>query len=203
MIELLIAMVIAIILMTLGVPELRKMILRSKLESVSREATFLFQRARIEAIKSGSVSCVQMIPSEDRFFAYVDIPEVDASGNRTDVVFDFAPNTGLAAEIQDRPIVSFPLPVGIGPGAPGIQATVRGFTTFGTDPDPAACFQTDGSVLNVGAFRLQDGKGNYLEVAVEPAATGKVTVRKWDCAAAEWRERYENWTWYYNAGEGC
>jgi type II secretory pathway pseudopilin PulG len=203
MVELLIALVIAVILMTLGLPELRKMMLRSKLESISREATFLFQRARIEAVKSGSVACVQLIPSEDRLFAYVDVPEVASDGTRTDVVFDYAPNTGLAAEIQDRALATFSLPVGIEPGAPGSQNSVRGFTTAGTDPDPAACFQPDGSVTNVGAYRLKDGRGNYLEVAVEPAATGKVTVRKWDCASGEWRDRHESWTWYYNAGQGC
>lgn len=203
LVEMLIALLIAIILLTLGAPELRKMILRSKLESISREASFLFQRARIEAIKTGSAGCVQLISSEAQLFAYVDLAEVDASGNRTDVPFDFQPNTSLAAEIQDRAIAQFPLPIGINLGAPGSEVTVRGFTTIASDPDPVVCFQSDGSVVNTGAYRLADSRGNYLEIAVEPAATGKITVRKWDCATSEWRDRHENWIWYYNAGQGC
>jgi Tfp pilus assembly protein FimT len=39
-------------------------------------------------------------------------------------------------------------------------------------------FQSDGSVDKSGAFRIVDGWGNQMEIAVEPQATARVQVRK-------------------------
>jgi len=44
-------------------------------------------------------------------------------------------------------------------------------------------FREDGSVLSTGAIRFADPRGNVLEVNVEPQATGRVEIRKYDGTA--------------------
>ena len=43
-------------------------------------------------------------------------------------------------------------------------------------------FQSDGSVDATGAFRIVDGWGNHLEIAVEPQATARIEVRMKDAS---------------------
>jgi len=55
--------------------------------------------------------------------------------------------------------------------------TSRGFNGGST-----VSFQTDGSVDNTGAFRIVDGWGNHMEIAVEPKATARIEVHKKDAS---------------------
>lgn len=61
-------------------------------------------------------------------------------------------------------------------GATG-EASLDGFTPF--DGAVSAVFQPNGSVADEGAFRIADLRGNFLEVRVAPAATGRIEIRKW------------------------
>jgi Tfp pilus assembly protein PilE len=59
-------------------------------------------------------------------------------------------------------------------------------------------FQPDGSVEKPGAFRIADVRGNFLEVRVEPRATARVQVRKWDETDGKWYTRSQGgkaWEW--------
>lgn len=59
-------------------------------------------------------------------------------------------------------------------------------------------FQPDGSVKEPGAVRIADVRGNFLEVRVEPRATARVQVRKWDETDSRWYTRAEGgkaWEW--------
>jgi hypothetical protein len=58
------------------------------------------------------------------------------------------------------------------PSQVSFEAT-RGFNS--TD---LVSFQSDGSVDNLGAFRIVDGWGNHMEIAVEPQATARIQIRK-------------------------
>ena len=65
---------------------------------------------------------------------------------------------------------------------------------------PGNCFVflPDGSVEETGAFRFADVRGNFLEVRVEPLATARVQVRKWDETDNEWYTRDQGgkaWEW--------
>lgn len=52
MIELLVVLLVALILMMLSAPELMKYYIRSQLEGVARQTSFVLQKARFEAIKN-------------------------------------------------------------------------------------------------------------------------------------------------------
>jgi hypothetical protein len=41
-------------------------------------------------------------------------------------------------------------------------------------------YKNGGSVLTIGAIRLADNRGNILEVKVDPQATGKVQILKYN-----------------------
>jgi competence protein ComGC len=59
-------------------------------------------------------------------------------------------------------------------------------------------FLPDGSVQEPGAFRIADVRGNFLEVRVEPRATARVQVRKWDETDSQWYTRGQGgkaWEW--------
>jgi len=58
------------------------------------------------------------------------------------------------------------------PSQVSFEAT-QGFN--GTD---LVSFLSDGSVDYAGAFRIVDGWGNHLEIAVEPQATARIQIRK-------------------------
>jgi hypothetical protein len=49
-----------------------------------------------------------------------------------------------------------------------------------TLPDKQVMYQEDGSVLDTGAIRIGDPRGNVLEVNVEPKTSGKVQIRKYE-----------------------
>ncbi len=64
---------------------------------------------------------------------------------------------------------------------------------------PRLVFSSTGSVRTTGWVRVGDSSDNYLEIRIEPAATGKVKLRKWDRDSDEWRyqgEGGEAWEWY-------
>jgi len=65
---------------------------------------------------------------------------------------------------------------------------------------PGGCFvfRPDGSVDVTGSFRIADAKQNYLEIRVEPQATAKVQVRKWNDVDSKWYTRDQGgkpWDW--------
>jgi prepilin-type N-terminal cleavage/methylation domain-containing protein len=59
-------------------------------------------------------------------------------------------------------------------------------------------FLPDGSVRETGAIRLADVRGNFLEIRVQPQATARVQVLKWDDDDGEWYSRDQGgkaWEW--------
>jgi type IV fimbrial biogenesis protein FimT len=86
------------------------------------------------------------------------------------------------------------------------QTSLPKAITFGAPPTQTAItvtancftFNTDGSVAEVGSFRMVDNNSNYLEVRVDPQATARVEVRKWNTTDSQWYTRNQGgkaWTW--------
>ena len=84
------------------------------------------------------------------------------------------------------------LSAGVEFGAPPGETVVDGFA-----PDDKAVFTVAGGVRDSGAFRIEGPThNNWVEVRIEPAATGRVEVRKWDGAAFKAQgEGGNSWTW--------
>lgn len=179
------------------VPAIQQQVHRTKLQGYAREAGTLLQKARFESIKNNVLAVVEIDPTNGLVFAFADLHGTNVT-DPSDGIFN--PIGGATARTTDYEIGRLGLP-------PGVlfafltdldQASVDGFTTGGDPAIPQAIFQSDGSVLEQGAFRFADRRNNYLEARVSPEATARVEVRKWDSAAAEWRafgEGGEPWKW--------
>jgi prepilin-type N-terminal cleavage/methylation domain-containing protein len=89
--------------------------------------------------------------------------------------------------------------------APGASLDLPESVSFGAPPaaDPSEVtdcfvFLPDGSVRKPGVFRIQDVRGNFLEIQVKPQATARVQVLKWDETESKWYTREQGgkaWEW--------
>ncbi|HEV7509652.1 MAG TPA: GspH/FimT family pseudopilin [Thermoanaerobaculia bacterium] len=110
----------------------------------------------------------------------------------TQVCADTANRRVLSTSTTLLPQVELPKAIRFGAPAPqaAITVTANCFT-----------FNSDGSVTEAGSFRLVDQNSNYLEVRVEPQATARVQVRKWDATDSQWYTRNQggkSWQWNTN-----
>ena len=190
LVELLITLAIGAVLVTIGLPALMNLIQRSKLEGQARNLAVLAARARNEAITQGVETVV--LYDGSRFVSFVDLHGA-ALTDPPDGLLN--PVAGQPQRTTDWVIDSQGVTTPVTVSAPGSQPAVDGFTNPGR-ADGRAIFNPDGSLYSEGSFRLADGKGNHLEVALGPRSTGHGTLRKWDGAA--WREQGEggvSWKW--------
>lgn len=177
LVELLLVILIVAIIAVIGLPALQNMIQRSKTEGFARNLAKMSSQARLEAVKRNQEAIVRMESADTRFRSFVDVNDNDAFDNGTDI------------ELRTLSLPSF---VSFrGPGGPPAYA---GFVNNNANPDAWAEFLPNGSVESIGAFRIADARDNFLEVRVEPQATGKTTLRKWN--GSDWTERDEgDWKW--------
>ncbi len=219
MVELVVVAAIMLIMMVLGMPHLRKLLYQSKMETTTADIKASFNRARFESIKRSREVVVQALPDTAEVRVYIDEPEFDADGNRTDTPRLFEPNLLLPADQRDRVVAQSFLAKGIDFIAPAGEEAATGLTNLsGGIPADAeieelvAVYQPpSGSVVDIGAFRVGDIQKNFLEIRVDIAGTGKVISRKFDCEDAEWKirdgERVDAstspWIWYWNYDDDC
>ena len=171
--EVLIVIAIIGLMAVWGVPALLQLLNRIRLTSAAQECQIFMNRARTEAIKQSSTAEVLYLKAAD-------------SPNGADSLFAFADLDADGAYTEGTDVVAagpYPLPKGVtlwGPtdGAPeGANAIVD--WDEGSTPNDGPIYNSDGSVQATGAFRFRDTVGNYLEVRILFAGTGKPVVRKW------------------------
>lgn len=195
LIELLVVFVFLVILATFTLPPLFQYIHRGKMEGIVRETSFLMQAARMEAIRANFPTRVGADFTSDEIYAFTDLDR--------DGAFDPA---------KDRQLGRYPLPSHVlfraaeDTAAEEVNALVNfddGKTCPGACPPGGwADFRPDGSALEPGAFRFGDERGNFLEVRITTAATGRVEVRKYDPATREYWPQGEvggqgrSWEWF-------
>ncbi|MEZ5332947.1 MAG: type II secretion system protein [Thermoanaerobaculia bacterium] len=167
LLELLIILGVVGILAAVVVPAFIEMMWRQKVENAARITTVQMRAARFRAIQSGQEHGVW----------------ADFANERV-VLFQ---GTSAAAGTE---INAYPLPLGIhfqGPGdasANGANAVV--FTPV-TNEDATGgwvVFNPDGSADDEGGIRVSmPERGLFYETRIEPMATGRVAVRKWNGTA--------------------
>jgi prepilin-type N-terminal cleavage/methylation domain-containing protein len=183
-IEVLVAVTIVLVIALLGVPPLLRMAYRAKIEGAVQSTAGLMRIARFEAIKR-NVPARVIVDYERDLVTAVALEDYDGDGTPTprrlgqhrlpkDVFFwgeeDAAPE-------GDNAISNFP------------HDEDGGFAEF----------RSDGSAASVGAIRFGDQRGNFLEVRVATAATGRIELRKWRPADDQYHalgEWSQSWEWY-------
>ena len=186
----------------IGAATLPQLLQRVRLEKAAREASTLMRMTRFEAIKQGVQTVVQISPDTREIVAFADVHGGLDQTLPSDGVFEAI--GGATYRTTDYEISRMKLPNGVyfrDESAQEDLDSVDGFDHSGTIPllpDDQAIFQTDGSILEAGAFRFGDNRGNFLEARVDPPATARIEVRKWDDVDGFWRafgEGGKPWVW--------
>lgn len=186
LLEAIVVLALIAIAMFIGAPVLSNMLRRSKVESWIIEVAAQARAARLQSVKESVQFYVQADLARKRVVTYRE-NGVGATG------FDAA----LDEQVRELPLPGIGLIFG-GPGAPD---------TDGTNPIPGlpsdghVTFRPDGSIEvlgSCGCMRFDDTRGNYLEVKLGPAATGRVQILKYDAVTNTWRTKGQGgkeWTW--------
>jgi prepilin-type N-terminal cleavage/methylation domain-containing protein len=175
LIEMLVVLALVAILMFISAPAIYNAVRQSKLRGITQEVTTLMRQARLDAIKSSAQAVVRIVPAD----ATNPIPSVQAFSDR---------NADGLLSAGEPVLATFPLPKGVTFTAPDLTVDANSVSGFSPDAGGAALpkvalFQRDGSIAAVGAFRFADQNQNFLEVRVEPAATARIEVHKWQGGA--------------------
>ena len=186
-VEVLVTVTVIAVGSVLAYPALQQFIHRNKILGGVQSASTLMREARFEAIKRGVPCVVHADGTTNEVIAFADV-DGDLTFNP-----DPAETTFRATDYELRRVR---LPAGVGFTAPGAEPTVFGFTALPLEPLNGAVFESDGSIRDLGGLRVGDLRGNYLEARVEPAASARVTLRKWD--GTNWLAQGEGgktWEW--------
>ncbi len=208
LVEIIVGVAVISVLLALGAPMAMKTIHTAKVSSVGFDSNVMVRRAKSEAIKKNSPVVVRADLTTNELVAFVDVHGLNPDADPPDPPDGlFNPrNDGRPYTTTDHELQRMPLPAGVTfLGPPADAAVIDGFTAVGPPPEVVAIVETDGSVRAVGGFRIGDARGNYLQIRVEPLATAKVTLLKWnrDLSALPlpqpWKAQGEDgvrWVWY-------
>ena len=175
--------VLAVLGIALGVliPNLTDTLQRQRRVGFLSEATIFLQQAKAEAAKMGVPVIVRVEPGNDRLFSFANV-DLDAD-------LDFDPDLTEAFRTVDYEVGRLDLPRtgesflmdfwGPADAAARMGDEFDGMTTDGSG-NRVFVFEIDGSVRDVGAVRFGDLSDNYFELRVEPAATARVRVLKYN-----------------------
>lgn len=191
LVELLVVLAIAALVLTLSIPALLDLVARQRLEGEARELTLLLRRARQEALTRGLPAVVERDGGD--FQAFVDL-HGPALTDPPDGLFN--PVGGQPFRATDFEIGRQPLDDEVANEGPSSAPGTSGLT--GVGGEAKAVFDPDGSIRDTGSFFFADVRGNYLEVRIEPRATGRVALYKYDPVDATWRANGEggkSWEW--------
>lgn len=180
LIELIVLMAIIGIISLLGFPALQNMIYRSKVEGSIRTAASQVRAARLDAVKRYKMVFVEADYTNHRFATWLD------DGDES---FDNTKDTLLSA---------FALPEAVEFWGPADAAPEGPDAVNGLAVGEPYTFKKDGAAEVAGGVRLGDAKGNFFEIRVDPPATGRVSLRKFD--GTGWYvqgENGKNWVWNY------
>lgn len=181
LLELLVVIAIISILALVGMPALQQLMVRNKLEGITRQGSIHLQVARQEAIKRGVPVVVRADYASDELIIFANVDE--------DAGFLYAPDASKPHRTVDYEVARLQLPSGNNPtaslyfwgpadGGPEGNDAIDGFTTDGNG-DQVAVFLPDGSIEESGAFRVADTRGNFFEMRVAPQATAMIRTLKY------------------------
>ena len=186
-VEMLLVVTVIGIASVMAYPALQQFIHRNKILGIAQTTSTLMREARFEAIRRGVPCVVHADGATNEVIVFVDV-DGDLTFNP-----DLTETTFRATDYELR---RYNRPAGVTFTAPGAQPPIFGFTGLPTLPWNGAVFQTDGSIRDLGGMRFGDERGNYLEARVEPAASARVSLRKWD--GSNWLAQGEGgktWGW--------
>lgn len=182
LIEIMITVVIIGLAIGVSAPAFNGTTRKVRTQGVIDEVSASLLKAQREATLRGVPVVVQPLPGSREVFIYANVdrdpalvysPDLSATNRTVDYEIARVRFSSLAK-------VDFGSP-GTNPGAAKTAVFVDGLTKLPSG-DFVFVFEPDGSVRDVGAFRLGDEYGNFFEVRAQPAATGRISVLKYHFA---------------------
>jgi prepilin-type N-terminal cleavage/methylation domain-containing protein len=194
LIELMVALVVGLVLLTLAVVPVQRYVHHANMEQTARQTVSLMQIARRESIKRNLNANVVIDYASNTIYGYVDT-------NNNNVY-----EAGVESKFG---IVPMPQQVAIwGAGDPSPKGVNAIDTWNSGNVCTPSCplgglvtFLPTGSAGQTGAVRFGDAQGNFLEVRVATAASSRLEIRKYDPTTMTYLLRYQNskgWVWYPN-----
>lgn len=186
LIEMTVVLAIFMMVALLTFPKILSIANRSRIEGTAQQAAMLMRSARLQAIKRNCYGVVMIDPGGRKVLAFADVDR-DGFFDPEDAQPD------ILVGVVDLPFRVF---FRDDEGDEGL-ASVEGFNNPEVPvdlPDQQAMFREDGSILNPGALRVGDDRGNLLEVSV-PTTSGIIEIRKHE--AGYYRRKGDNtsaWT---------
>jgi len=197
--ELLVVIAIISIIATMATPNLLRLIQRSKLTGIAQESSLLMRMARQHAIRYNTRTVVRADLTTNEVIAFVDVDGV-LIGDPSDQIFN--PIAGQPHRSTDWEVARYQLPSRVSFDAPAADPLPGGGGPVWQFTDVAgekvAVFLPSGAADERGALRFADAFGNFLQVRVEPAATGRVRIEKFHDGDVAWYSRNETgkpWEW--------
>lgn len=175
--ELLVVVTIILVFSVVGYPNLVAWTARSRVLGVVQSTTAKLQVARQEAIKSNHTVVAQPDFDNDEIVFFVNVDD--------DESLEFNPNDAVPYRTADYELGRVRLQgdynlefwSATDQRAEGGDA-IEGFTATSASVN-AVVFQPDGSVMDPGAIRLADDRGNFFEVRIGFPASGLPRVQKY------------------------
>jgi prepilin-type N-terminal cleavage/methylation domain-containing protein len=180
LVELLVTLAIFAVLALFSYPALLSILEHQKMVSTLHEAASTMRQARLTAVRRGIDVKVTARYSDRTLVAYRDL------------------NDDNVVDPTDETIATTVLPKNVYFWGP--EETAPGGTSASTFAAQTVKFASQGSASGSGSFRLRGQNPDYFEVRVEPAATGRVIIRKWGGGSftTDWWQNGEgghNWVW--------
>lgn len=187
------------LLAAMTLPALGKILQRERTEGFLRSATLAVERSKGEAAKRSVPVVVRADYAQGAFYGFADLDRDGFFDPPEPELFYLVLPAGGA---QPEKALRFWAPTDAAPQGAGAV------TGFSADPTPGTfpgqlILDPDGSARAAGAFRfgLSGPPGNFYEVRIEPAATGRVQLRKylWQDSPAFLARNPESaaaWPWY-------
>lgn len=176
-IELLAVTTIILMITLIGYPAMRTLVERGRLVGAVRSSAAVLAAAKHDAVRLGVPVVARLDFATDELITYANLDR--------DAELEYNPTADSADRRADYEIARVRVPSDLaiyfwGPADKGPEGAdvIDGFTA--TKQGTVAVFLPDGSVQDPGAFRFGDERGNFLEVRIETAATGKSDVLKWN-----------------------
>lgn len=176
MLEVMVVTVIIGLILVMTYPSFTHTIRKSRTRSYLEEVSNLLVQAKQEAVRQSVSVVVQPNPATQSLFAFANVDgdgalkyEPDSSEPYRTVdyeVFNHLANPAARIRFES-------------PGTSGSTTHVDGLTAMDSGEN-AIVFEPDGSVRDVGALRLADPWGNFFEVRVGPAASGRISLTKYN-----------------------
>lgn len=177
LLELMVVVTLIILAVVVGYPAFDNWLAKSRVLGTVQSAAARMRVARQEAIKINAPAVVQPDFDTDQIIFFINVDQ--------DAGFEFNPDPTASHRTADYELGRMNLPTDyqIRFWAAGDQHAeghnaVEGFTPTNAAVN-ALVFQPDGTVLDPGALRIADGRGNFFELRIAHAGSGNPRILKY------------------------